>query len=73
MSEERFLVATSDWEARQLMKRIHQGRVPEYDKVLHKKKSQAVARIRERPFGRQELYSVFRVNFDKERISKVRS
>ena len=62
----RYLVAKSDWHAKQVLKKIRQGRV-EPDKIpLILMETQEIARKRigKMPLGSQELYSVYRVGED---------
>lgn len=68
MNEHKFLVARNDWIVRQIMKKIYKGRLTDYDKVLLADRQSACKAIKRMPFGRQELYSIFRVTFDKDRI-----
>lgn len=65
-SPSRYLVAKSDWHAKQVLKKIRQGRV-EPDKVpliLMGSHEIAKRRIGQMPLGSQELYSVYRVDGD---------
>jgi hypothetical protein len=68
MRETRFVVARNDWIARQLIKKIYKGRLADYGRVLMKTQKEACHQIQKMPFGRQELYSVFRIEFDPDKI-----
>ena len=71
MLETRYLVAKTSWHATQIMKRIYQGRLRDYDKVLFQRNHDACKRIQKLPLGQQELYSSFRVEFDRSKIHEI--
>lgn len=62
------MVAKNDWVVQQIMKKIYKGRLTDYHLVLMPDQQAAFKRIKKMPFGVQELYSIYRVGFDKDKI-----
>lgn len=71
MSEVRYLIARNDWHASQFMKKVYNGRVLNPDSFLFHKQVEASNKIKTMPFSRQEEYSIFKVNFDRNKIIKT--
>ena len=63
-----YMVAKSDWHAFQLLKRIYKRKAPL--QLLLETEQQAHNKIRTIPFGRQELYRVFKIKFDEIKFDK---
>lgn len=73
MTSHRYLVAKSDWHAKQVLKKIRQGRIEPEKVPLVLMESQEIARkrIKAMPFGSQELYSVYRVNHGADEVARI--
>lgn len=71
LSETRYIVAKTHWHAKQLLKRVYQGRLKNFDDVLLKTQHQACKKMQKLPLGVQELYSSFQVkNFNPKKIDR---